>query len=69
MVPPVTRTDGGAPNPAAYVRYYGKAPITAVGPITGRVYRFEGAGATHAVDPQDAASLSGIPKMRRIANP
>lgn len=68
--PPGDRTERPPPTMkgAVYLRYFGTQALTTVGPVSGRVYRFAGPGATHAVDPADAPSLSGIPNMRRIAN-
>ena len=58
-----------APAPQAsvlYFEYIGRTALTVRGPITGRSYRFGRPGAALAVDRRDAASLSGIPMLRRL---
>lgn len=46
--------------------YVGTTGLTAVGPITGRRYRFDGPGARVAVDARDAPSLMAVPRLRRV---
>jgi hypothetical protein len=46
-------------------QYIGKTALTAVGPISGRHYRFSHSGAIVEVDPRDAPSLAGIPTLRK----
>ena len=50
-----------------YFEYNGKSGLTAVGPITGRRYRFDATGAVVAVDGRDAPSLSAVPNLTRRA--
>jgi hypothetical protein len=47
-------------------QYVGKTAITAVGPVSGRHYRFSCFGAVVGVDPRDAASLAVVPNLRQI---
>jgi hypothetical protein len=47
-------------------QYVGKTAITAVGPISGRQYRFGYPGAILQVDPRDGASLAAVPNLRQI---
>jgi hypothetical protein len=49
--------------------YRGSAALTAVGSATRRLYWFEGPGARVRVHPRDAASLDGVPNLRRVASP
>jgi hypothetical protein len=46
-------------------RYVGSRSMTVFGPVTRHHYRFAGPGARVAVDPRDARSLAGVPKLRR----
>jgi hypothetical protein len=52
-----------------YFRYWGSTGMTVIGPVTGRVYRFSGAGSTTAADPRDAPSLAAVPHLRQVAWP
>jgi hypothetical protein len=45
--------------------YTGATALTAVGPVTGRRYRFEGRGARVAVDPRDRQALARVPGLRQ----
>ena len=47
-------------------QYVGKTAITAVGPMSGRQYRFGYPGAIVQVDPRDRASLAAVPNLRQI---
>jgi len=40
--------------------------MTAVGPVTGRRYRFERPRARVAVDGRDAAGLAAVPHLRPV---
>jgi hypothetical protein len=53
-------------QPRTTFRYVGKTAITAVGPISGREYRFGYPGAIVQVDPRDRASLAAVPNLRQI---
>jgi hypothetical protein len=59
---------GGRPAAALAVRfeYVGPTGLTAIGPITGRRYRFDRHGSRVLVDPRDAASIAALPHLRRI---
>ncbi len=54
---------------AQYFAYFGQTGLTAVGPVTGRQYRFAHPGATLAVDQRDAPGLAGVPNLRRVHTP
>ncbi len=61
---------GSAGNPGVvYFRYVGKSALTAVGAITGRVYRFAGPGSVAATDPRDAPSIAATPHLVQIRHP
>lgn len=47
-------------------QYVGRHSLTVVGPVTGRVYQFWGAGATAAIDPRDAPSVAAVPHVVQI---
>lgn len=47
-------------------QYVGKTAIIAVGPMSGRQYRFGYPGAILQVDPRDKASLAIVPNLRQI---
>jgi hypothetical protein len=36
-----------------------------IGPVSGKVYRFDGPGACLEVDPRDRMSLAAVPNLRR----
>jgi hypothetical protein len=67
----------GAPLSAATVRaprvhyfeYVGATALTALGPVTGRRYRFARHGALVPVDERDAPSMAGVPSLRRARPP
>lgn len=46
--------------------YSGKTSLTVRGPITGRVYSFDGLNARALVDVRDAPSVAGVPNLRRV---
>ena len=48
-----------------FFRYVGATGLNVLGPITGRRYRFNAPGAVVAVDQRDAASIAGVPNLRR----
>jgi hypothetical protein len=58
-------------RPAAQARttafqYLGKTALTAVGPVSGRHYRFNYPGAIVEVDPRDQGSLATVPNLRQV---
>ena len=55
-----------APRTVVYFEYAGQTGLTAVGPITGKRYRFPRPGAAVAVDGRDAPSLTAVPKLKRV---
>lgn len=52
-----------------YFEYVGQTGLTALGPISGRRYRFDRPGAKLAVDKRDAPSLAAVPNLRQVRNP
>jgi hypothetical protein len=57
---PAPQTQGTA------FQYFGKTGMTAVGPISGRYYRFNYPGAIVEVDPRDRPSLATVPNLRQV---
>jgi hypothetical protein len=49
--------------------YIGNASLTAVGPVTGRRYKFAAHGAVVAVDPHDVPALLQVPNLVRRPSP
>jgi len=45
--------------------YVGKTALTAIGPVSGRHYRFSHPGAVVEVDPRDSASLISVTNLRK----
>ena len=62
-----TSTDHARREPQESIAfvYTGRSVLNVVGGATRRLYRFEGSGATLAVDRRDAAGLSTVPDLRR----
>jgi hypothetical protein len=56
-------------HPAVVFEYIGKTALTAIGPISGRHYRFSRPGAIVQVDPRDSASLAAVPNLRKQLGP
>jgi hypothetical protein len=52
-------------RPAVVFEYVGKTALTAIGPVSGRHYRFSGPGAIVEVDPRDSPSLAAVPNIRK----
>lgn len=50
-----------------YFEYVGNTGVTVRGPNTGKSYRFDGPGATVAVDIRDKAAVAGVPRLRQIS--
>jgi hypothetical protein len=46
--------------------YIGGSSLTAIGPVSGRRYRFAQPGAQLAVDPRDRPGLARIPHLRQV---
>jgi hypothetical protein len=61
----VDRLDAPADAGTVPFTYTGRTALAVVGSVTGRLYRFEGTGATLAVDRRDAAGLAAVPALRR----
>jgi hypothetical protein len=40
--------------------------MTVIGPVTGRLYRFDARGARVPVDPRDAGPMGTVPHLRRV---
>lgn len=51
---------------AVLIRYAGARPITAIGMVTGRRYRFSGTAREQPVDPRDAAAFLGGRGFRAV---
>lgn len=51
---------------SATFQYVGKTALTAVGPVSGRHYRFNCFGAVVEIDPRDTMSLATVPNLRQI---
>jgi hypothetical protein len=49
----------------AAFEYVGKTALTAIGPVSGRHYRFSHPGAIVEVDLRDSASLGAVPNLRK----
>ncbi|HEX6745796.1 MAG TPA: hypothetical protein VF092_00675 [Longimicrobium sp.] len=62
--PEAVRIVAAAPESVAF-EYTGGSALSAVGPFTGRRYRFAAPGAVVAVDRRDAAALAAVPNLRR----
>jgi hypothetical protein len=63
LAPPTGRP--AAPLPLLF-EYQGATAATVIGPVTRRVYRFDGPRARVAVDPRDAPSIAALPNLRRV---
>lgn len=59
-------TRGRAVRTTVNFQYTGRTGLTAVGPVTGMQYRFNGPGAILPVDVRDRHSFASIPNLRRI---
>ena len=57
---------GRFPMGRAYFEYIGPTAITAVGNVTGRLYRFATPGVPVVVDARDRWSLARVPLLREI---
>ena len=51
---------------AVWFVYGGKTGMTVVGPVSGRIYRFERPGARVNVDPRDRFLLASIPQLMLV---
>jgi hypothetical protein len=47
-------------------QYLGKTALTAVGPVSGRHYRFSQPGAIVEVDFRDRGALATVPNLRQV---
>ena len=52
--------------PAVRFTYTGRTALNVIGSTTRRLYRFQGTGATLAVDRGDAYGLAAVPMLRRL---
>lgn len=50
----------------AFLQYMGPSGLTAIGPVTGRRYRFDRPGARLAVDARDAKPLLAVQSLRQV---
>ena len=58
----------GAWQQVAAFEYIGKTALTAIGPVSGRHYRFSYPGAVVEVDARDGASLATVPTLRKTVS-
>jgi hypothetical protein len=60
--------DVGSSAGASFLRFQTRpaSGLTAVGPVTGRRYRFERPRARVAVDSRDAAAMAAVPSLRQV---
>ncbi len=63
--------DQGQPGSSTpvYFQYIGKTGITVLGRATRNLYRFDGSGATVAVDARDKWGMSFVPNLRQVDAP
>jgi hypothetical protein len=52
--------------PTASFRYTGPTSVVAVGPVSGRQYRFSRNGATVKIDARDKVAITRIPHLRQV---
>ncbi len=52
--------------PLVQFEYCGATGLTAVGPVTGKRYRFERPRARVAVDSRDATAVAAVPHLRQV---
>ena len=66
---PATPPRGPGPDQrvAAVFQYTGRTALSVAGPVTGRIYRFAGPGASERVDLRDRAGLRLVPVLREIS--
>ena len=49
-----------------HYEYIGEKQLVALGPVTGKPYRFDAPGHVLPVDLRDAGALSAVPNLRRL---
>jgi hypothetical protein len=54
------------PSSSVYFEYVGKTGMSAVGPATGKSYRFDHPGARVEVDSRDRLLLALVPNLRLV---
>jgi len=47
-------------------QYIGSTAMTVIGPVSGRVYRFDGPGSRLELDRRDVPHLTAVPKLKFI---
>jgi len=62
------RRDAQTDAPPVRFTYIGRTALSVVGSATRRLYRFEGTGATLAVDRRDAVGLGMVPTLQRASD-
>lgn len=58
-----------SPGPRRYrvqFEYVGRTALTAIGPVSGKGYRFDHPGAVVVVDPRDRPGLAAVPNLRAV---
>jgi hypothetical protein len=56
----------GARRYSVQFEYVGRTALTAIGPVSGKRYRFEKPGAVVTVDPRDRPGLAAVPALRGV---
>jgi hypothetical protein len=59
------RTVPGTRRYLVQFEYVGNTSLTAVGPVSGRRYRFDHPGAVVTIDPRDRPGLATVPNLRQ----
>ena len=62
---PIDRS-GADGAPAVQFTYTGRTSLAVLGGATRTLYRFEGTGATLAIDRRDALGLAAVPLLQRV---
>jgi hypothetical protein len=62
VVPPPT----GTRRYRVQFEYVGRTALTAVGPVSGKRYRFDHPGVVVVVDPRDRPGLAVVPNLRAV---
>jgi len=51
---------------SSFFEYTGESAMSVIGPVTGKLYRFDAPGTQVAVDLRDKGSIMAIPHLRRV---
>jgi hypothetical protein len=55
----------GPPPPRVVFQYSGATAMVAIGPVSGKRYRFDGPGSRVEVDPRDRRFLANVAELRQ----